>query len=152
MAYVFRSDGAVACVAVSDGREAFPSFRAAPEAELDRRLRAHAGLAGRLAATTAVGRVAGAPPEASWMRTQHGPGWALVGDAAVHQDPWSGEGTDNAGADAVCAADAIAEWLAGHASEEEAMARRRAKRHPDALSSFDECTSRARDLAQLAGG
>jgi flavin-dependent dehydrogenase len=26
-----------------------------------------------------------------------GPGWALVGDAAMHQDPWSGLGIDMAG-------------------------------------------------------
>ena len=25
-------------------------------------------------------------PEASWVRDAHGPGWALIGDAGLHQD------------------------------------------------------------------
>ena len=36
------------------------------------------------------GRVAGCGPERFHVRVPHGPGWALVGDAALHQDPWSG--------------------------------------------------------------
>jgi flavin-dependent dehydrogenase len=150
MAYVFPSDGDVACVGVSAPRDAFPAFRQDPDAELDRRLAAHPGLAARLDATVRVGRAAGGPPEASWARTPTGPGWALVGDAAVHQDPWTGEGMDNAGRHAMLAAEALGAWLAGGTSEQEAGEIYHSARDEHVLERFGECTSLARDLRQLA--
>ena len=48
----------------------------------------------RVAAATPAGRLAGCGPEHSYVRVPYGPGWALVGDAAMHQDPWSGLGMD----------------------------------------------------------
>ena len=74
----------------------------------------------------------------------------LVGDAAVHQDPWTGAGMDTAGRHAVLAADAIADWLGGVAPEEEAFARYRRARDEHVLADWQECTTLARDLSQLA--
>ena len=84
------------------------------------------------------------------MRAPTGPGWALVGDAGWHQDPWTGEGMDNAGLCAAHAAEAIAGWLAGATSEDEAMARYGSQRRELVDASFEECTSIGRDLSQLA--
>ncbi len=150
MAYVFPSDDGLACIGLSAPRDAFAAFRSAPGRELDSRLRAHAGFAARLDAAEAVGRAAGGPPEANWVRTPFGPGWALVGDAGLHQDPWTGEGMDNAATSAVYLAEAIAEWLTGQASEADALARFRARRDEHLLAGFEECTALARDLSQLA--
>jgi flavin-dependent dehydrogenase len=150
IAYVFPSEAGVACIGVSAPSSDFAAFRAAPDAELDRRVRAHSGLADRWIAARAVGRPAGGPPEPSWVRAPAGPGWALVGDAAVHQDPWTGAGMDTAGQHAVMAAEAIADWLGGRASEEEAQARYRERRDAHVLTDWTECTSLARDLSQLA--
>ncbi len=152
MAYVFPSDGGVTCIGLSAPAAAFAGFRAAPDAELARRLEAHPGLMGRISAAVAVGRTEGGPPEASWVSAPAGPGWALVGDAGWHQDPWTGEGMDNAGVCAASAADAIAGWLAGATSEHEAMARYGSLRRELVDASFDQCTSIARDLSQLAPG
>jgi flavin-dependent dehydrogenase len=74
----------------------------------------------------------------------------LVGDAGAHQDPWTGEGMDNAGLSAIHAADAVGDWLAGRTSEEEALDRYRSNRDETVVASFEECTSLASDLAQLA--
>ena len=150
IAYVFPSDGGVACVAVSAPAAAFPAFRSAPGHELDRRLGAHPRLAARLGAAASVGTVAGGGPEPSWVRQHAGPGWALVGDAGVHQDPWSGEGMDHAGVSAAHAADTIGEWLAGRVTEAEAIARYGELLDASLLESFAECTSLARDLSRLA--
>ena len=150
MAYVFPSDDGLACIGLSAHRDAFAAFRSAPDRELDSRLRAHAGFAARLDAAEVVGRAAGGPPEANWVRTPFGPGWALIGDAGLHQDPWTGEGMDNAATSAVYLAEAIAEWLAGQASEADALARFHARRDEHLLAGFEECTSLARDLSQLA--
>ena len=150
IAYVFPSEAGVACIGVSAPSSDFAAFRAAPDAELDRRVRAHPGLADRWIAARPVGRPAGGPPEPSWVRAPAGPGWALVGDAAVHQDPWTGAGMDTAGRHAVMAAEAISDWLGGRASEEEAQARYHERRDAHVLTDWTECTSLARDLSQLA--
>jgi len=150
MAYVFPSDGGLACVGVSAAKAAFPAFRTAPGPELDRRLRGHPGLSDRLHATRAVGRVAGGSPEPSWVRTPAGAGWVLVGDAGLHQDPWTGEGMDHAGVSATHAADTIGDWLAGTTTEADALARYRELRDASLLQSFEECTSIGRDLTELA--
>ena len=84
------------------------------------------------------------------MRAPAGPGWALVGDAAVHQDPWTGAGMDTAGRHAVLAADAIADWLGGRVTEAEAFGRYRRDRDEHVLADWPECTTLARDLSQLA--
>ena len=150
MAYVFPSDGGVTCIGLSASAAAFAGFRTAPDAELARRLEAHPGLMTRIGASVAVGRTEGGPPEANWVRAPAGRGWALVGDAGWHQDPWTGEGMDNAGLCAAHAADAIAGWLAGATSEDETMARYGSQRRELVDASFDECTSIGRDLSQLA--
>jgi menaquinone-9 beta-reductase len=150
LAYVFPSDNGLTCVAVSAPRSSFPALRAAPEAELTRRLCAHAVFADRLRAATPVGRVEGGPPEPCWMREPAGPGWALVGDAGLHLDPWSGEGMDLAGRHAAFLADAAADWLVGATSEQEARERFAAARAEHALATFDENVGLASDLRALA--
>jgi len=150
MAYVFPSDGGATCIGLSAPATAFAGFRTEPDVELDRRLESHPGLVPRLRAAVTVGRTEGGPPEASWVRAAAGPGWALVGDAGWHQDPWTGEGMDNAAACATHAADAIAAWLAGTTSEDQAMAHYAAARRELVDASFEQCTSIGRDLSQLA--
>jgi menaquinone-9 beta-reductase len=151
LGYVFPSDAGLTCVAVTAPRADFASFRADPAGELERRLARHAGLAGRLREAAWSGRAAGGPPERGWVREAAGPGWALVGDAGVHQDPWTGEGMDNAALCAVHAADAIGDWLSGKCGEQEALDRYRKLRDERVLTRFEECTGLAPDLSQLAG-
>jgi flavin-dependent dehydrogenase len=150
IAYVFPSEAGLTCIGLSAPAADFAAFRAGPDAELGRRLRAHPGLAGRWAAAVPAGRPAGGPPEPSWIRAPAGPGWVLVGDAAVHRDPWTGEGMDSAAQHAVMAAEAVAEWLSGRVPEPEALARYSERRDAHAVASWSECTALARDLSQLA--
>jgi len=152
MGYVFPSDGGVTLLGVSAPRAAFSRFRADPSAELDHRLASHPGLASRLEQVVPVGRPAGGPPERAWMRVAAGPGWALVGDAGAHQDPWTGEGMDNAAVCAVHAAEAIGDWLCGKAGEQESLDRYRMLRDERVRPRFEECISLAPDLSPLAAG
>jgi flavin-dependent dehydrogenase len=149
MAYVFPSDAGVTCVAISLPKAEFDVLRADPDGELTRRLSAHPALADRLRRSEQVGRTEGGPPEPSWVREPTGPGWALVGDAGLHQDPWTGLGMDMASTHAAFAADAIGDWLAGKTSEENAFARYRQQRDEHALQAFEETTTLARDLSVL---
>lgn len=150
MAYVFPCDDGLTCLGISAPRKAFGQFRADPAGELERRLAGHPGLAARLERAVRLGRAAGGPPERSWLRSPAGPGWALVGDAGAHQDPWTGEGMDNAAVSAVHVADAIGDWLCGETGEEVALALYRTLRDDRMLTRFEECTSLAPDLSPLA--
>jgi flavin-dependent dehydrogenase len=84
------------------------------------------------------------------VRVPAGPGWALVGDASLHQDPWTGNGMDNAGVHATFLAAATDDWLSGRLPEDEAFARYHAQRDEHAMADFRETVELGRDLRQLA--
>jgi hypothetical protein len=86
------------CVALSINLETFRCLRTDLARRFAHRLDGHPGIASRIRQSTRSGRLLGCGPEPSYARTPVGPGWALVGDAALHQDPWSGLGIDMAAA------------------------------------------------------
>jgi flavin-dependent dehydrogenase len=149
MAYVFPSDDGVACVALSINLEGFARFREGPERAFEERMASHVGIVPRYAGSTAESRLLGTGPKDAVVRQPWGPGWALVGDAAMHQDPWSGLGMDNAGMHASFLADAIDDWFCGRATEAEAMDRYRRRRDEHALPGFEETAALGRDLSVM---
>jgi flavin-dependent dehydrogenase len=92
----------------------------------------------------------GTGPKDAVVRRPIGPGWALVGDASLHQDPWTGLGMDNAAVHAGFLAEAVTGWLAGHEPEAEAFATYHQRRDAHALDGFDETARYGRDLSVLA--
>jgi flavin-dependent dehydrogenase len=58
----------------------------------------------------------------NFFRKPHGPGWALVGDAGCHKDPFTALGICDAFRDAELLANAVDEGLSGKRSIEETMA------------------------------
>ncbi len=146
IAYVFPSDAGLTCVAISVNLETFRWLRRDLESRYTERVAQHRGLAERVAAASAHGRVAGCGPERSYVHVPHGPGWALVGDAALHQDPWSGLGMDMAGVHATFLADAIIDWLVGSVDERTAMASYHERRNAHALDAYHETVRGAADL------
>jgi 2-polyprenyl-6-methoxyphenol hydroxylase-like FAD-dependent oxidoreductase len=151
LAYIFPSDSALACVAVSINLSTFAGFRGAADEHFDRRIASHLGIAGRYAASMKEGRLLGSGPVDALIRTPFGHGWALVGDAAMNQDPWSGLGMDNASIHATFLAEAINEWLSGRSDEATAFAAYRERRDGHALGGFDFTANFGRDLRALVG-
>jgi menaquinone-9 beta-reductase len=149
MAYVFPSDAGVACIAVSINLEVFSQFRSNRETAFEARLARHVGLFDRYRASSPIGGVLGSGPVDAVIRQPSGPGWALVGDAGMHQDPWTGLGMDNAGTHATFLAAAIDECLSGRASENAAFAEYGRRRVEHALEGFNETARLGRDLSQL---
>jgi len=96
MAYVFPSDAGTTCIALSVSAQEFELSRRDMPAYFRSRLAAHAGLWPRFQAAPSDEQLFAAMPEDSVVRAACGPGWALVGDAGTHQDPWSGFGMDTA--------------------------------------------------------
>jgi flavin-dependent dehydrogenase len=142
MAYVFPSDSATTCVAVTVpiGRDA--ELRVDAEAFFDARMSAHRGLARRYAASKTLGRVVVGHPTPDYVREAAGAGWALVGDAGVHQDPWSGLGMDGAARQARALGQVVTRhgWPANYAKA----------RDEAALAGYEETVAAADDLSVLA--
>jgi flavin-dependent dehydrogenase len=150
MAYVFPSDDGVTCVALSVSLSVFRWLRQRPHERFCQRLAAHRGLATRFSTAIWEGRLLGCGPERSYVRVPAGPGWALVGDAGMHQDPWSGQGMDKAMVHATFLAEAATAWLAGRCSEQEASTAFHERRNADGLPGYQRTVAMARDLSQLA--
>jgi flavin-dependent dehydrogenase len=149
IAYVFPSDSGLTCVAISVNLETFRWLRQDFEARYDERIAQHHGLAPRVAAAATEGRLAGCGPERSYVRVPCGAGWVLVGDAAMHQDPWTGLGIDMAGVHATFLAEAIIEWLHGSVDERTALAGYHERRDAHGLAPYQETVRFAADLRAL---
>ncbi len=149
LAYVFPSDGDFTCIAVSLNPADYQASRTSAEQAFIQRLAMHPFLAPRAARATWSGRLWGCGPRPTVVRVPAGPGWALVGDASMHQDPWSGEGMDHAAAHAGFLTEAIDEVLSGRRGEVEAMASYHSRRDEHALEDLHETTDLATDLNRL---
>jgi menaquinone-9 beta-reductase len=146
IAYVFPCDAGVTCVALSVSLTDFVQMRTAAECAFREKIEAHRGLADRFVTALADGKQLGCGPESNWMRVPVGPGWALVGDAAIHQDPWTGRGMDLAGTHALYLAEAILSWIHGATSEQTALATYHARRNEQAMPLYRETIELGRDL------
>lgn len=100
LAYVFPSEDAVTCLAISVNLDEYERMRHDAAARFDALLQRHQGLWDRYRHSRRQGRLFGTGPEPDYVRRASGLGWALVGDAGLHQDPWTGAGMDCAGVSA----------------------------------------------------
>ncbi len=146
LAYVFPSDAGLACVVVSLNLEDFAWVRADPKERSREKFLAHAGIHDRLARATPVGKLVGFGPEPNFVRRPFGPGWALVGDAGLHQDPWTGNGIDCAALHGSYLAEAITGWLSGRESEERALREYWRRRDGQAMEGYRYTVAGSRDL------
>ncbi len=67
-------------------------------------------------------RIYGAAQLPNFLRKPYGPGWALVGDAGAHKDPFSALGVCDALRDAELLTDAVTDALSGVRGEADALA------------------------------
>jgi len=150
-AYVFPSDAGLSCVALSLNRDAYTWLRQAPAERFPSRLASYAGLAERLSAARWTGPLLGCGPLPNYVRVPVGRGWALVGDAGLHQDPWSGLGIDQAMVQATLLSEALDTWLAGAADEDDTLARYHRCRDADALPRYERTVTLSRNLGRGTG-
>jgi flavin-dependent dehydrogenase len=150
LAYAFPSDAGLTCVALSVNLAEYTQLRTSPNERFRQRLARHRGLAERLAASQPISRVVGCATTRNYVRVPIGPGWALLGDAGLHQDPWSGLGIDNAMVQAAFMAEALVDWLGGATTESEALDSFHRRRDADALAGYRRTVALSRDLRQLA--
>ncbi|MDP9300124.1 MAG: NAD(P)/FAD-dependent oxidoreductase, partial [Actinomycetota bacterium] len=106
LVYVFPSDGGLACVALSLNLDDYRSVRTDSDRAFQDRVAHHPFIAGRVEKAAWSGRLWACGPRPSVVKVPTGPGWALVGDASMYQDPWTGLGMDNAAMHATFLAEA----------------------------------------------
>lgn len=98
-------------------------------------------------------RFYGAADLPNFLRKPFGPGWALVGDAGCHKDPYMALGISDALRDAELLADAIHQGLSGRRSLDDAMACYERLRNeatmPDYLLNLDRAQFKPRPSAEL---
>jgi flavin-dependent dehydrogenase len=146
LVYVFPSDGGLACVAVSLNLADYHRLKTRADAAFAERIAAHPFLAPRAERATWVGRLWACGPRPAEARVPFGPGWALVGDASLYLDPWTGEGMDNASTHATFLAEAIDDVLSGRTDEPAALDAYHRRRDEHALPGFRENARLAADL------
>lgn len=149
MTYLFPSDAGRCCMALSVNKDRFDWLRASLTERFEERIRDHPGFSDRYNAATVEGKMLGAGPEPNVLRVPTGPGWALVGDAGLHQDPWTGRGMDMAGVHATFLAESIDAWLRGEKSDAESMATYHRRRNEHAIGAFRETVMFGRDLRAM---
>jgi flavin-dependent dehydrogenase len=145
LAYVFPSDGGLACIALSVPIHAHQTEGHDPLATLATRLGKHPSLAERLEAVEWIGGVFTGRPADSVLKQSGGPGWALVGDAGTGQDPWAGMGMDTAARQAEVLAEA---YVDGNGSWEATYADLRRER---TLGGYEFATRFAPEIRAMLG-
>jgi len=148
LVYVFPSDGGFACVALSLNLDDYRTVRTDADRAFQARVAGHPFIAGRVEKAAWSGRLWACGPRPSVVKVPTGPGWALVGDASMYQDPWTGLGMDNAAIHATFLAEAVGEVLSG-TDESVAWADFHRRRDEHAMSGFLETAELARDLNAL---
>ncbi len=149
LAYIFPSDDGVTCVALSINRSEFEAMRKSLSEGFAKRIAAHPAIASRFSASEPEGRLLGSGPEPNYVRVPVGAGCALVGDAGMHQDPFSGLGMDMASTQATYLAEELLSWFSGAVSEQEALGRYHERRNEHGLPYYRQTVQLAPDLRQM---
>jgi flavin-dependent dehydrogenase len=118
----FQTNDGLACVAAQYPMARFTSVRADIEGSFFQTLDSAPELAERVRAGERVERFRGASDMVNFFRQAAGPGWALVGDAGVHKDPFTASGISDAFRDAELLSDAIDDGLSGRRALDDALA------------------------------
>ena len=122
--------------------------QSAVQSDVERNFMAAVDLAPEFAARLRDGRrverYRGAANLPNFLRKPHGPGWALVGDAGCHKDPYMALGICDAFRDAELLADAIEEGFSGRRPLESALSGYERRRNDATMADYRQNIDRAR--------
>jgi flavin-dependent dehydrogenase len=133
--FSFRTESDLFAVFAGLPMEEFPEIHRDVEGAFMRTIDLVPEYASRVRAGTREERLFGASDLPNFYRKAHGPGWALIGDAGVHKDPYMALGICDAFRDVQFLADAIGAGLSG--SQPMAAALGEFERKRDAASNAD---------------
>ena len=149
LVYCFPCDDDLTLVASSVPIARFAEFKREPEGMLLEELRSMAALAPRLGMAERAGDVRGTGSIPGYLRVPYGKGWALVGDAGMVMDPWSGQGIDQASTHAVLLARHLGQYLLGESDWEAAMGEYHRERNEFSLKTYHRTCQYSVDLQPM---
>lgn len=149
LVYCFPCDGDLALLAASVPIAHFNEFRSDPETRLEQELHSMTELTARLSKATREGPVRGTGSIPGYLRIPYGDGWALVGDAGMVMDPFSGQGIDQASTHALVLADQLEEFFSGRKDWGTAMKSFHQARNEFSLKTFNRTCTNSRDLRPM---
>ncbi len=149
LAYCFPCDGYLTLLASSVPIAEFAEYKRNPEAKFSSALRAMAAIAPRLAKAEREGPIRGTGSIPGYLRVPYGEGWALVGDAGMVMDPWSGQGIDQATTHAVSLAQHLSDYLLDTTDWDTAMKEYHRARNDFSLKTYRRTCTFGLDLRPL---
>ncbi len=142
--FAFPTNDGLFAVFVAWARAELPAVRADIEGQFLAALDAVPGLAARIRDGRREEPFRGVIDVPNFLRRPYGPGWALVGDAGCHKDPFLALGVCDAFRDAEFLVDALDEGLAGRGSLDAALANYERRRNEATLPDYRQNLSSAR--------
>ncbi|MFC4943058.1 NAD(P)/FAD-dependent oxidoreductase [Pseudonocardia sp. GCM10023141] len=125
-------------VAVMRRREAFGAFRRDVDGQFRQIIRTiDPAIADQVEAGARAEPMRAMRYPDNYYRESHGPGWALVGDAGYHKDPFTGKGISDAFVHAEILAERLHETLGGARPMAEALADYQRERDAESRSAYD---------------
>ena len=106
-------------------------------------------IAPRLKNAERDGPVRGSGSIPGYLRIPYGSGWALVGDAGMVMDPWSGQGIDQASTHAVLLARHLGEFLVGEKDWDAAMKAYHQARNEFSIKTYRRTCKFSHDLRPM---
>src|SRR6266699_2679459 len=143
MVITFPTNEKLACIYVAWPISEFHTVRAGIAGNFLKTLDLAPRLAERVRQGKQEGRFIGTADLPNFFRKPYGPGWALVGDAGYHKDPYAGQGIMDAFRDVELIVEAIDAGWSGRRSLEEALAIYEQQRNEMALPLYEYDTQRA---------
>lgn len=147
--YTFPSDQGFTCLAISVNLQVFRWIKKDYKEHFWQRIAQHKGIAERLNGLEIEGQILGSGPILNYVRVPFGSGWALVGDAGLHLDPWTGQGMDLASQHATYLAETLIDWFEGRHTHVSALRTYHRRRNETGLGVYEETVRLAQDLRQL---
>lgn len=134
---VFPTNDALTCVAIQLPIAELETFRTTIEENFLQVLDLAPELAARVRAAKREERFLGVADIPNFFRKPYGPGWALVGDAGYHKDPYTGQGISDAFFGAELLSEALDAGWSGRCDLEAALADYEQQRNEDALPKYE---------------
>jgi flavin-dependent dehydrogenase len=142
--FSFKTEDSLFAVFVGAPIEELSQFRRDIEGEFMRALDLAPDFAARIRAGRREERFYGASDLPNFYRKPYGPGWALVGDAGLHKDPFLALGICDAFRDVELLVAAITDGLNGRRPMDEALADYEAARNASSAADYDQNIAEAR--------
>jgi len=134
---IFPTNDDQTCVGMQLPREELHTFRSDVAGNFMKMVDLVPDLAARVRAGKQESRILGAGDIPNFFRKPYGPGWALIGDAGYHKDPFTAQGISDAFFGAQLLSEALDAGWSGRQPLSEALADYEQQRNQDALPKYE---------------